>query len=58
LNDTIAEPVLEESIYRRGHAYYMAGKTDLAVKKHLAALKLHPNWAPSTQALQELGMQP
>ena len=58
LNDTIAEPVLEESLYWRGRAYYMAGKTDLAVSDYRAALKVHPQWIPATQALQELGMQP
>ena len=39
LNDTIAEPVLEESLYWRGMAYYMAGKTDLAVNDYRAALE-------------------
>ncbi|HLO30199.1 MAG TPA: C39 family peptidase [Anaerolineales bacterium] len=58
LNDTIAEPVLEESLYWRGQAYYMAGKTDLAVKDYRAALNIHPKWLPATQALQDLGMQP
>ena len=58
LNDTIAEPVLEESLYWRGQAYYMAGKTDLAVKDYRAALKLHPKWLPATRALQDLGLQP
>jgi hypothetical protein len=58
LNDTIAEPVLEESLYWRGQAYYMAGKTDLAANDYRAALKIHPNWIPATQALQDLGLQP
>ncbi len=58
LNDTIAEPVLEESLYWRGQAYYMAGKTDLAVKDYRAALAVHPKWIPATQALQDLGIQP
>jgi hypothetical protein len=58
LNDTIAEPVLEESLYWRGRAYYMAGKTDLAIKDYRSALKYHPNWLPAIQALQELGIQP
>jgi len=58
LNDTISEPVLEESLYWRGRAYYMAGKTDLAVKDYRSALKYHPNWLPAMQALQELGIQP
>jgi hypothetical protein len=58
LSDTIAEPVLEESLYWRGMAYYMAGETDLAVKDYRAALKVHPTWIPATQALQDLGIQP
>jgi tetratricopeptide (TPR) repeat protein len=58
LNDTISEPVLEESLYWRGQAYYMAGKTDLAVKDYRDALKVHPQWIPATQALQDLGFQP
>jgi tetratricopeptide (TPR) repeat protein len=58
LNDTIAEPDLEESLYWRGQAYYMAGKTDLAVKDYRGALKVHPKWIPATEALQDLGLQP
>jgi uncharacterized protein YvpB len=58
LNETISEPVLEESLYWRGRAYYMAGKTDLAVKDYRDALKVHPKWIPATQALQDLGLQP
>lgn len=58
LNDTIAEPVLEESLYWRGQAYYMAGQTDLAVSDYRAALRIHPNWIPATQAMQDLGFQP
>jgi hypothetical protein len=58
LNDTIAEPDLEESLYWRGQAYYMAGKTDLAVKDYRDALKVHPKFIPVMQALQDLGIQP
>jgi hypothetical protein len=58
LNETIAEPVLEESLYWRGQAYYMAGKTDLAVRDYRAALSVHPQWIPAIQALQDLGVQP
>jgi hypothetical protein len=58
LNDTISDPVLEESLYWRGKAYYMAGQTDLAVRDYHAALKVHPKWIPATQALQDLGLQP
>jgi uncharacterized protein YvpB len=58
LNDTIAEPVLEESLYWRGKAYYMTGQTNLAVRDYRAALKVHPKWIPATQALEDLGLQP
>jgi hypothetical protein len=58
LNKTISEPVLEESLYWRGRAYYMAGKTDLAVKDYREALKVHPKWIPAVEALQDLGLQP
>lgn len=58
LNDTISEPVLEESLYWRGMAYYMAGQTDMAVKDYRDALKVHPKWIPATEALQDLGLQP
>jgi hypothetical protein len=39
-------------------AYYMSGKTDLAVADYRNALKVHPNWQPAVQALQDLGLQP
>lgn len=58
LNDTISEPVLEESLYWRGQAYYMTGNTNLAIKDYRAALKVHPKWAPAIRALQDLGVQP
>ena len=58
LNDTISTPTLEESLLWRGRAYYMAGDTQSAVKDYRAALKVHVNWAPAVQALQELGVQP
>jgi len=58
LEDTISEPVLEESLIWRGRAYYMAGNTQAAIKDYRAALKVHPNWAPAVQALQDLGVQP
>jgi len=58
LNDTISTPTLEESLLWRGRAYYMAGNTQAAVEDYRAALKVHVNWAPAVQALQELGVQP
>jgi tetratricopeptide (TPR) repeat protein len=58
LNDTIAKPILEESLLWRGRAYYMSGDTQSAIANYRAALKLHANWAPAIQALQDLGVQP
>ena len=58
LEETISEPVLEESLIWRGRAYYMAGDTQAAIKDYRAALKVHPNWLPAVQALQDLGVQP
>jgi hypothetical protein len=36
----------------------MAGQTDKAIADYRAALKVHPNWLPAMQALQDLGVQP
>ena len=58
LNDTISRPILEESLLWRGRAYYMAGDTPSAIADYRAALKVHVNWVPATQALQDLGVQP
>lgn len=58
LNDTIAEPTLEESLLWRGRAYYMIGNTPAALADYRAALQVHANWFPAVQALQELGAQP
>ena len=58
LEETISEPVLEESLVWRGRAYYMAGQTDKAIDDFRAALKIHPNWLPAVQELEQLGVQP
>ena len=58
LNNTIAAPVLEESLYWRGQAEYLTGDTTDAIADYRAALKVHPNWGPATQALQDLGVAP
>jgi len=58
LNDTISTPTLEESLLWRGRAYYQIGNTKNAVDDFRAALKVHVNWAPAVQALQDLGLQP
>ncbi|MCA2000795.1 MAG: C39 family peptidase [Chloroflexi bacterium] len=58
LNETISKPTLEESLLWRGRAYYMSGDTQAAVDDYRAALKVHVNWLPAVQALQDLGLQP
>jgi tetratricopeptide (TPR) repeat protein len=58
LTDTISKPTLEESIYWRGQAKYMIGDTPGAIADYREALRLHPNWGPAIQALQDLGVQP
>jgi tetratricopeptide (TPR) repeat protein len=58
LEDTISEPNLEESLYWRGQAEYMAGNTQAAVADYRAALKIHPGWETAIQALQDLGVAP
>jgi len=58
LEDTISEPVLEESLLWRGRAYYMIGDTQAAIADYRATLKIHVDWLPAVQALQDLGVQP
>ena len=58
LIDTIAKPTLEESILWRGRAKYMIGDTPGAVADFRESLRLHPNWGPAVQGLQDLGLQP
>ena len=52
------ERTLEESLLWRGRAYYLSGNTQAAVDDYRAALKIHVNWLPAVQALQDLGFQP
>lgn len=58
LTETISTPTLEESLLWRGRAYYALGNTQQAIDDYRAALKVHANWAPAVQALQDLGGQP
>lgn len=52
------ERTLEESLLWRGRAYYMSGNTQAAIDDYRAALKIHVDWLPAIQALQDLGLQP
>jgi len=58
LTETISKPTIEESLYWRGRAYYMIGDTKSAIDDFRETLRLHPNWGPGIQALQDLGIQP
>jgi tetratricopeptide (TPR) repeat protein len=58
LNDTISKPILEESLLWRGRAYQKTGDIQAASADYRAALKVHVNWAPAMQALQDLGLEP
>ncbi|HEY2982049.1 MAG TPA: C39 family peptidase [Anaerolineales bacterium] len=58
LNDTVAQPTLEESLLWRGRAYYALGNTQAAIDDYRAALRVHVDWAPAVQALADLGLQP
>jgi tetratricopeptide (TPR) repeat protein len=58
LNDTVAQPTLEESLLWRGRAYYALGNTPAAVADFRAALAVHVDWIPAVQALADLGLQP
>lgn len=58
LKDTIAEPVLEESLYWRGMAEYALGNTQSAIDDYRAALRINPGFDAAIYALQNLGIQP
>jgi tetratricopeptide (TPR) repeat protein len=58
LTQTISKPTLEESLLWRGRAYYMIGNTQSAIDDYRAALKIHTNWGPAVEALQDLGVVP
>ncbi len=58
LIETISKPTIEESIYWRGRAKYMIGDPKGAVDDFRETMRLHPNWGPALQALQDLGLQP
>jgi hypothetical protein len=55
---TVAEPVLEESLLWRGRAEYQIGQTQAAIDDYRAALKVHPKWDIALQALSDLGVKP
>ena len=58
LEDTISEPVLEESLYWRGMAKAALGDTEGAIQDYRDSLKWHPEFAPSLEQLAYLGAAP
>jgi tetratricopeptide (TPR) repeat protein len=58
LNDTIAEPTLEESLYWRGMAYWALGQTGDAIADFRESVRLNPNFAPGIDMLNQLGASP
>jgi tetratricopeptide (TPR) repeat protein len=58
LQDTISEPVLEESLYWRGLAKAALGDPDGAAQDFRASLQWHPGFEPSLQGLANLGLSP
>lgn len=58
LNDTISEPVLEESLYWRGMAEAALGDNNGAIQDFRDSLKWHPGFAPSLEQLQQMGVSP
>ena len=57
LNDTISEPVLEESFYWRGLAREAVGDLDGAIDDFRQSVILNPNFGPGWDQLARLGVE-
>ncbi len=55
---TVTKPVLEESWYWRGMGKLALGDTQGAIDDFREAVRLHPNFAPATYQLSQLGVSP
>lgn len=53
-----SEPILEESYYWRARAEMALGDNEAAIEDLRTSLKHHPNFAPSLEQLQYLGVTP
>lgn len=58
LEETISEPVLEESLYWRGMAKVALGDSEGALQDFRDSLKWHPGFGPSLEQLAYLGVAP
>jgi tetratricopeptide (TPR) repeat protein len=56
--NTISKPVLEESWYWRGMGELALGDTEAAVADFRESVRLHPNFAPGLDQLEQLGVSP
>jgi hypothetical protein len=58
LQETISEPVLEESLYWRAMARYAIGEIGNAASDFRASLKVHPDFPPTLYQMEQLGISP
>jgi hypothetical protein len=58
LNDTISEPVLEESFYWRGLAKEALGDSQGAIEDYRQSVRLNLNFGPGWEQLNRLGVGP
>lgn len=56
LNETISEPVLEESFYWRGLAREALGDISAAIEDLKESVRLNPNFSPGWEQLKRLGV--
>lgn len=54
----MSEPILEETYYWRGLAYYALGDTDKAIADLRDSIKHHPGFLPAESMLYQLGETP
>lgn len=54
----MSEPILEETYYWRGLAYYALGEKDKAIADLRDSMKYHPGFAPAESMLYQLGETP
>ncbi len=57
LNETIAEPTLEESLFWRARAQYALGNYDSAYADMLETVRLNPNFSPGHFYLEAWGLE-
>jgi tetratricopeptide (TPR) repeat protein len=56
--NTIGDDVLEETWYWRGMGELALGQTDAAIADFRESVRLHPDFAPGLNQLEQLGVSP